>query len=111
MTGLTLNVEGQAVTPAVDAEEKFQRLVRQWRKETRHLSSVKTISMNEAYQKIIGMGKAALPFILRDLQRTRDHWLWALNAIADENPASNAKEFDESVEAWLEWGKNQGYLP
>lgn len=108
MIGFTLNAEGQAVSPSLDAEEKFQRLARQWRKETRHLSSVKTISINEAYQKIIGMGKAALPFILRDLQRTRGHWLWALNAIADENPAANAEEFDESVEAWLEWGKNQG---
>jgi hypothetical protein len=60
MTGLTLSIEGQAVTPAVDAEEKFQRLVRQWRKETRHLSSVKTISTNEAYQIDHRDGKSRL---------------------------------------------------
>jgi len=110
MTGLTLSAEGQAATVAVDAEEKFRRLVRQWRKETRHQSSITTICTNPAYQKIIGMGKTALPFILSDLQRTQDHWLWALDAIVDEDPAAGSEDSNEAIAAWLKWGKRHGYL-
>jgi hypothetical protein len=100
----------KAVTGEAELEQKFQRLAKEWRKETRHISSIRERSMNRAYQRIIAMGKPALLFILRDLQRTRDHWLWALNMIEDENPASHIEIFDEAVEAWLDWGKQRGYL-
>jgi len=92
-------------------EEKFDQLVKQWRKDTRHESSVTTIATNDAFQKIIGMGKDALTYILRDLQATRDLiWLWALEAIADEGP--NARDcFIHPIDAWLEWGQQQGHLP
>lgn len=111
MIGFSPTAELQADQASTEAKEKFQRLVRQWRKETRHLSSITTISTNEAYPKIIGMGKPALPLILRDLQQTRDHWLWALKAIADENPAASSEDFNDSVAAWLSWGEQRGYLP
>jgi hypothetical protein len=40
-----------------------------------------------AYYKIIGMGMAAVPFILKDLEQNEpNHWLWALHAITEENP-------------------------
>ena len=35
-----------------------------------------------AYQQIISMGEAALPLILRELERNKDHWFLALMAIA-----------------------------
>jgi hypothetical protein len=93
------------------AEKKFAELAAQWRKETRHVSSIHERSMNAHYQKIIGMGKAVLPFIFHDLQRTHDHWIWALNAIVDNDPAAQAEDFNEAVDAWLNWGMQQGYLP
>lgn len=91
-------------------EQKFQRLAEQWRRETRYVSSIIKRSMHPAYQKIIGMGLAALPFILRDLEQTRDHWLWALYVITEEDPAPEEATFDEVVEAWLDWGQQRGYL-
>lgn len=102
----------QEAMPAIDSsvEDKFQYLARQWRRETRHVSSIHERSMNRAYQKIIGMGKSALPFILRDLERSRDHWLWALDIISDENPAEDTDVFDDAVDAWLNWGREHDYL-
>jgi hypothetical protein len=105
------NFQGlKAVTSSAELEQKFKRLAKEWRKETRHVSSVREMSMNWSYQKIIAMGKPAIPFILRDLQRTRDHWLWALNMIIDENPIPQTEIFDEAVDAWLDWGRKRGYL-
>ena len=93
-----------------ELEREFSDLVRQWRKETRHVSSIHERSMNRSYQKIIALGQAVMPLILRDLERTRDHWLWALDIIQDSNPAAHARDFDEAVEAWLLWGRRVGYL-
>jgi len=93
-----------------DLEREFNALAREWRKNTRHVSSVHEKSMNRAYQKIIRRGKDFVPFILQDLERTRDHWLWALDIIGDENPAEHAETFEEAVDAWLRWGKLHGHL-
>ena len=35
-----------------------------------------------AYQKIISIGKPAIPLILREFERQPDHWFMALSAIA-----------------------------
>lgn len=66
--------------------------------------------MHPAYQRIIGLGPRAVPLILRELQKTRGHWLWALNAITGEDPAPPAATYSEAVDAWLEWGKENRYL-
>ncbi|MFO0966710.1 MAG: hypothetical protein U0793_14145 [Gemmataceae bacterium] len=47
---------------------RFGRLSRTWKKETRFVSNVRTKAMHIAYQKIIGMGQAAVPLILADLR-------------------------------------------
>src|SRR5207244_4489285 len=62
------------------------------------------------YQRIIGMGWAVVPFILRELERQPDHWFWALQSITGEAPAGEANTFQAAVEAWLRWGRDQGLL-
>src|ERR1043166_3767074 len=64
-------------------EQKFHRLAEEWRKETGFLSSVTKMCMHPAYQKIIAIGPGVIPLILRDLQQTRDHWLWALYVLSE----------------------------
>jgi len=91
-------------------EKLFRDLADQWRRDTRYLSSVTRMAMHPAYQRIIGMGRPALPFILKELQQRGDHWLWALFAITGEDPASPDATFHEAVQAWLEWGRQKGYL-
>jgi hypothetical protein len=90
----------------------FQELAEQWRRETRHLSSVHAIVLHPAYQQIIGLGPAAIPLILRELERKLDHWFWALGAIARESPVpgSDAGRMRIMRDRWLEWGRNRGYM-
>ena len=91
-------------------EEKFNELATQWYKDTRKLSSVQQIVLHPAYQKIIGMGKEALPLIFRELQTTRSHWLWALAMIVGEDHATPGQTFKEAVDSWIRWGQESGYL-
>jgi hypothetical protein len=62
-------------------EVQFRVLLTNWRKETRHVSSLRKMVMNHNYQAIIGMGKDALPFIFRELRDSGGHWYWALQSI------------------------------
>src|SRR5690348_1689752 len=56
-----------------DNGEEFERFAAQWKRETAHLSSPSSIAMNHAYQRIIGMGDKAIPYILRELLREPNH--------------------------------------
>jgi hypothetical protein len=91
-------------------EELFQALAAQWRKETRHQSSVSQMAMHPAYQRIIGMGEAVVPHILKEMRQRGGHWLWALHAITGEAPASADANFHKTVQSWLQWGREKGYL-
>ncbi len=93
-----------------DLDQRFRQLEDQWRAETRYLSSLSRISMHPAYQRIIGLGRNAVPLILRELQERGGHWLWALHVLNDENPVPTDATFREAVRAWLDWGREQHYL-
>jgi hypothetical protein len=93
-----------------DLENVFNSLANQWYKETRKLSSAEQIVLHPAYQRIISFGKDALPFIFRELERTRGHWIWALSMITGEDPATKGMNFRQAVDAWLEWGKEHSYI-
>lgn len=91
--------------------DRFERLVKQWRSDTRDVSSVSDIILHPAYQQIIGLGAAAVPLILRELAQHRDHWFWALTSITGENPIPNehAGRMEEMTRIWLQWGHEHGY--
>jgi hypothetical protein len=93
-------------------EERFRELSRLWHAETDYLSSTTALFMHPAYQGIIGMGPAVLPFLLRDLAATKSHWFWALRSISNENPVPvpDAGYVDRMTAAWLVWGIRNGYL-
>ena len=95
------------------AEQRFNKLSKTWKSETELVSKVTKRVMHPAYQKIIGMGEYAIPFILEDLaENGPDDWFWALTAITDENPITEkiAGNMAAMTEAWLQWGRNAGYL-
>jgi hypothetical protein len=95
----------------------FQDLVSQWRKGRNALSSLAWNNVrNPSYQRIIGMGKLALPFILRELQRELrqgepDDWFPALWAITGDNPVppDSRGKVQEMAKAWIEWGLRNGH--
>ncbi len=76
---------------------RFDRLAKEWKKDTFLLSKIRDKVIHTAYQKIIGMGSTAIPFILRDLaENGPNHWFWALHAITEANPVR-----DDQVATWL----------
>jgi len=93
-------------------ETTFQSLAERWRSDTRILSSVTAKAMHPDYQRIIGMGPAAVPLILRELQRRLDHWFWALKSITGEDPVApeDAGDIERMKEAWLRFGQERSYL-
>ena len=93
-------------------ETDFQRLATAWRQQTQFTSSITDIVLDPSYQRIIGMGEAAVSLILRELKKAPDHWYWALGSITQENPAQDAPEGDIAAicQAWLEWGKRRGIV-
>lgn len=92
-------------------EEKFRRLADQWQGDTAAISSLEKIVTHSAYQRIVGMGSAAIPLILREMKRGPNHWFWALDAITEgESPAQGSRTLAEATEAWIQWGIEKGYL-
>jgi hypothetical protein len=103
--------------PKIEIETalNFRELVSQWKQARGAKSSIAEMAMLPAYQRIIGMGPTAIPFILAELQsegNAPDHWFWALAAIAGENPvpAKSRGKLAEMANAWLEWGQRKGYV-
>lgn len=102
-----------AAFPTLDEIEltrQFRQMAATWKKETAFISMLPKKVLHPAYQRIIGMGRPAVPLILRELQQTRGHWLWALHAITGEDPAKPGASFDQAIDAWIAWGKQQGLL-
>jgi hypothetical protein len=59
----------------IATEERFKKLARTWKSETDLHSKVAKRILHPAYQKIIGMGEAAIPLILKDLaENGPDDW-------------------------------------
>jgi hypothetical protein len=100
---------------AGELQHKFDELALQWRNERGARASVADMAMLPAYQKIIGMGKDAIPMILTELKaegHAPDHWFWALAAITQENPVppKSRGKMVEMANAWLEWGQKEGHV-
>jgi hypothetical protein len=74
------------------------------------LSVVQQKVIHPAYQRIIGMGRPALPMIFKALHDRQEHWMWALRSITGEEAAAGASNFKAAAAAWLAWGKLKGYL-
>jgi hypothetical protein len=97
--------------PAESIEQKFERLAAAWHKAVAHHSSNRIRHNHPAYQEIIGMGPVVVPLLLRDLNINRRHWFVALSAITGADPVSEegAGNIPRMTEAWLHWGKENGY--
>jgi hypothetical protein len=89
----------------------FSTLAQRWKKERGPTSSTTEMAMCPSYQRIIGLGPTGVPLILRELERTPDHWFWALKAITGEDPvpAASRGNVGEMARLWVEWGRRQGY--
>jgi hypothetical protein len=95
-----------------DTRERFRRLAAEWKTKSRHLSSTAQMALLDPYQRIIGMGWDAVPFILEELRREPDQWFWALEKITDQNPVppEAAGRVRQMAEAWIDWGQQKGII-
>lgn len=97
-----------------DIEFQFFMLASSWKRDTVFISSTTEKSMHPAYLRIIGMGKDALPFILKDLIEEPEpaHWFVALKAITGEDPvpSEHLGYIDKMAEDWISWAKNKKYI-
>jgi hypothetical protein len=93
----------------VDA--KFRRLAAAWRADTAYLSSTSDQIAHAAFVEIVAMGPAVIPLLLRELENRTGHWHRALRRIPglDPTPAADRGNIAKTAEAWLRWGKEQGY--
>jgi hypothetical protein len=108
----SIRASQSAIECAAELEQLFASLAAQWREETAVYSSVTQKAVHPAYQRIIGMGPAALPLIFHELERQPGHWFWALRAITGENPVrpEDAGNVGKMTEAWLGFAREHGYL-
>src|SRR5207244_8223327 len=97
--------------PTETVEERFRRLEAKWTAETGYLSSYTDIVEHPAFQEIIRLGEAIVPFMLRDLDERPRLWVWALPEItgADPVPPGEGGNIAKMSEAWLRWGREHGY--
>ena len=95
---------------AASIESKFTELAELWRLETGPLSSITAKAMHPAYQRIIGMGPAVLPCLLRALEQKPEQWFWALQSITGEDPVAPQQRgrTAQMAQAWLQWAKVRG---
>jgi putative addiction module CopG family antidote len=91
-------------------ELEFYRLAENWKHETASLSSISKKINHQNYLKIVEMGNAVLPFILRALLKEPDHWFVALKNISKEDPIPSGATFQDSVNGWLKWGQEKGLI-
>ncbi|MBE9061930.1 hypothetical protein [cf. Phormidesmis sp. LEGE 11477] len=94
-----------------DLERLFNRLAQKVLSETRLESSTQRIAMHPAYQQIIGLGQPVVPLLLREVERKSGRWFWALKSITREDPVPKGDrgKTKKMTDAWLAWGKQQGY--
>ncbi len=96
----------------VQIEEEFNELAERWYRETLHSSGYLEKILHPAYQRIIGLGKDAIPLILRELQDEPAEWFWALRALTGEDAATEEIKGrrDKMAKAWINWGTQRGYI-
>jgi hypothetical protein len=100
-------------TPIAADWLRFQFLKEQWHKERGPTSSTTKIVMSPSYQKILGMGPKALPYIFDDMRNhpdNPDHWFWALSMITGDNPipVDLYGQHREMARVWLSWAEEHG---
>jgi hypothetical protein len=95
-----------------DVARLFDALFEAWTEETMFSSAVDEIVLNKNYQRIIGLGPKALPYLLDRLQHSDAHLFWALEHISGENPVPEELwgNVPEMSARWLQWGVDRGLI-
>ncbi len=99
-----------AATTGAPLESTFRKLADSWRQETQFISDSQERVLHPSYQSIIAMGPRVLPLVLKELESRRGHWFWALRFLANTDPVPENANIEGARQAWLSWGRQEGYL-
>jgi hypothetical protein len=90
---------------------KFEQLASEVMEECILISSPTQIAMHPSYQKIIGLGKQAIPLLIRKLDEIPAMWFWALEAISGYNPVlkEHRGDIELMVNDWKNWIESLNY--
>jgi hypothetical protein len=96
-------------TIGIDHGQKFANYKTQWLAQAQLLSRQKDMVALLAYLQIIGMGREALPYLLRELEIRPNWWFVALQAITSEDPVPEEHYGDliAMTKDWLELAKQR----
>ena len=94
-----------------DVEGAVRHLLNWWRRDTQFISSATQLFNHPAYRAIVAMGWPVVPHLLKELRREPGQWVSALHDITGTSPApaDGPTSFAELVQAWLLWGRKNGY--
>jgi hypothetical protein len=96
-----------------DVARRFQGLATQWKEATRYRSNIHALRNHPVYQELVAQGEPVVPLILAELEREPSvSWITVLAAITGENPVRPelAGRVDAMARAWLDWGRQRGYV-
>jgi hypothetical protein len=93
-------------------DRRFKLLSSRWKAEVGMISSVTELARHRDYVEIVRMGWPAVPLILRELQKSPDHWFPALQQITGANPVSqnDRGRVKAMAQAWIRWGRENGLI-
>jgi hypothetical protein len=96
-----------ATQPTESVAEKFKRLAAVWREAAPMHPRQPVRYDHPAYQEIVAMGPAVVPFLLSDLAQNHRHWFWALHLITGADPVLPTEREDPfaMTDPWLRWGR------
>lgn len=108
----TATAAGWRPPTADEVAELFAVLAADWKERSKYMSNTMQMAMLRPYQRIIGLGPAALPHIFAELQRDNGFWFWALEAITGDDPVppDDKGNVRRMVDAWLAWGQANGFI-
>ena len=97
------------VTPS--DRETFKQLADEWERARPRGVDVEQMTKHPAHQRIIAMGEPVVPLLLQRLAEKPGHWFAALNVITGARPVppESRGRIKEMTQAWLKWGRQQGY--
>jgi hypothetical protein len=112
-----IDVGGEPKTKSADeiadeaeVETLFNGFVKTWKDDTAGSSLIMRRYAHPSYQAILVLGGKephVVELILRELQKSPDMWFEALRRLTNEDPAKDAKNFEDTTKAWLKWWRDK----
>jgi hypothetical protein len=87
-------------------KDKFDALVAAWHEH--QIGSARLDFQHSSYHQIIGMGWAAVPYLIERMCAKEPGWMYAVKCITGEQPVPADVRGDAAIQLWLDWAKAKG---